>query len=73
VQVEVDDVTVVTGKLSNLKTLIPDLEKKGGKQELDFVTGKEINPNKKIVRIGFTNVGKGNAFLDNITLKKRSL
>lgn len=71
VQAEVDDVAVVTGKLSTLKTLIADSGKRGGEQAVNFVTGKEINPNKKIVRIGFTNVGTENAFLDNITLKKR--
>ncbi|HAU54961.1 MAG TPA: hypothetical protein DCW66_17565, partial [Sphingobacterium sp.] len=68
---EVDDVAVVTGKLSTLKTLIADSGKRGGKQAVDFVTGKEINPNKKIVRIGFINIGTEKALLDNITLKKR--
>jgi len=71
VQAEVDDVAVVTGRLSTLKTLIADSGKRGGKQAVDFVTGKEINPNKKIVRIGFINIGTEKALLDNITLKKR--
>lgn len=71
IRADIDDVTVVTGELSNLKTLIPDQDKKGGKHELDFLTGREIHPNKKIVRIGFTNVGKEKAFLDTVTLKKK--
>lgn len=70
-QVEVDDVTVVTGKLSRVKTQIKDLGKKGKTQGISFETATEIKPNKKIVRIGFTNLGIENAFLDNITLSKK--
>ncbi len=71
VRADVDDVTAVTGELSNLKTLVTDQTKKGGKHELNFLTDREIHPNKKIVRIAFTNIGKEKAFLDNITLKKK--
>ena len=71
IQVEVDDVAVVSGKLSGLKQQIQSLGKKGGKQDISFVTGKEIKPNKKIVRITFTNSSKESVYLDNITLKKK--
>ncbi|MNY34944.1 hypothetical protein D3C86_1693220 [compost metagenome] len=62
---------VVTGELSNLKQQTLELGKKGKKQEINFVTGQEIKPNKKIVRIAFTNTGKETIYLDNITVKKK--
>jgi len=67
----VDDVTVVTGELSNLNQQTLELGKKGKKHEINFVTGQEIKPNKKIVRIAFTNTGKETISLDNITVKKK--
>ncbi|RKO69917.1 glycosyl hydrolase family protein [Sphingobacterium puteale] len=71
IAVTVDDVKVVSGELSNLKQQTLELGKKGKKQEINFVTGQEINPNKKIVRIAFTNTGKETIYLDNITVKKK--
>ena len=70
-QVMVDDVTVVTGALSSLKKEERSLTAKGKKQTIAFQTGKEIKPNKKIMRIAFTNTGKENVGLDNITIKKK--
>lgn len=71
IKLEVDDVTVVTGKLSSLKQQMQNLGKKGKKRDISFVTGQEIKPNKKIVRITFTNTSKDRVYLDNIILKKK--
>ncbi|MGE8292242.1 MAG: hypothetical protein ACN6ON_11205, partial [Sphingobacterium sp.] len=71
IAVAVDDVTVVTGKLSNLNQQTLELGKKGKKHEINFVTSPEIKPNKKIVRIAFTNTGKEIIYLDNIMVKKK--
>lgn len=71
IAVAVDDVTVVTGKLSTLKRESQYLGKQGKKHEISFVTGQEIKPNKKILRIAFTNIGKEMTYLDNITLKRK--
>ncbi|MGE8379950.1 MAG: hypothetical protein ACN6PN_16410, partial [Sphingobacterium sp.] len=71
ITVAADDVKVVTGELSNLKQQTLELGKKGKKHEINFVTGQEIKPNKKIVRITFTNTGKETISLDNITVKKK--
>lgn len=71
IKVEVANVAVVTGDLSTVTQQVQDLEKKGKKQEISFVTAQEIKPNKKIVRITFTNTGKDMVYLDNITLKKK--
>ncbi|MDR2275961.1 MAG: glycoside hydrolase family 16 protein [Sphingobacterium sp.] len=70
-EVNIEDVTPVVGDLSTIKKHDRQLSLKGKKASINFITGSEIFPNKKTLRIAFENTGEKPVYLDNITLKKK--
>ncbi|MGJ1408528.1 hypothetical protein ACR78Z_02535 [Sphingobacterium thalpophilum] len=71
IELEVDDVTPVSGALTTIRRQPQLLSGDGSQHRIAFNTGTEVAANKKIVRILFKNVGQETAYLDNITIKKK--
>lgn len=71
IQMEIDEVTPVTGVLKSLVKQASDPAIKEKKYKLGFRTGIERQSNKKIIRIAFENLGNEPTNLDNITIVKK--
>lgn len=70
VQVEVENIMLVTGATQNNFLTKLDATSSFAKYSLDFATGSEYGDQMKTIKIVFTNMGKGSISLDDLELVK---
>lgn len=71
VEVSVDDVELVKGKLTSIRKEHSYAKEKFSKNKINFRSGKEYQDYKKKIRISFRNDGRETIWLDDVRVLKR--